>query len=160
MQPPVKQHLESLRKTLVEVVLPELPAKSFVAEQAGLIAASLALLAEVQPYEDDYLRLELRDVQAMLGVLGSASPGLADDADRDALALAVHAAKQALSTALEVRASANGGRLPAEIRDAIAPLLDRQLAREAAWSRLTGFNPGGAQLAPIREVLAQQRGGA
>lgn len=159
MQPLVKQHLESLRKTLLDVVMPELAGKSFVAEQAGLIAASLALLAEVQPYEDDYLRVELEDLRAMLNLLGAAPPPEAPR-DRDALVAAVHAAKQALHEQLDALAAHNGGALPQALRAQLAPLIDRQLAREAAWSRLTGFNPAGATLAPIRDVLAQQRSDA
>lgn len=156
MQPLVKQHLESLRKTLVEVVMPELGKNPFVAEQAGLIAASLALLAEVQPYEDDYLRVELADLRKALAILG-APAGQPLPAGRDALVAAVTDAKAALSARIAESAKANGGTLPADQRAALGPLLDRQMARECSWSRLTGFNPAGASLPAINELLAQQR---
>lgn len=156
MQPLVKQHLESLRKTLVEVVMPELGKTPFVAEQAGLIAASLALLAEVQPYEDDYLRVELADLRQALAVLGAKADAAAPDG-RDALVEAVTVAKGTLSERIAALAAAHGGTLPEAQRTALAPLLDRQIARECAWSRLTGFNPAGASLPPVGELLAQQR---
>lgn len=158
MQPLVKQHLESLRKTLVEVVMPKLGNTPFVAEQAGLIAASLALLAEVQPYEDDYLRVELADARRALAIV-AASVDTATPPDREALVAAVTAVKATLSARLAEIAKANGGTLPDGIRSALAPFVDRQLARECAWSRLTGFNPAGASLPPIGELLAQQRSG-
>ncbi|TAM08962.1 MAG: hypothetical protein EPN72_13385 [Nevskiaceae bacterium] len=156
MQPLVKQHLESLRKTLMDVIVPELGKNSFVAEQAGLIAASLALLAEVQPYQDDYLRVELADLRKALAILG-APADLRVPAGRDALVEAVTDAKAALSARIAESAQANGGTLPPDQRTALAPLLDRQMARECSWSRLTGFNPAGASLPAIGELLEQQR---
>lgn len=159
MQPLVKQHLESLRKTLTEVVMPQLAGQPFVAEQAGLIAASLALLAEVQPYEDDYLRVEFADLCATHALLGLATPEEAPT-ERDSLAAAVNLMKAEQTLALDARSADNGGVLPDDLRTQLLPFIERQLAREAAWSRLTGFNPAGATLAPIREVLAEQRGQA
>jgi hypothetical protein len=156
MQPLVQQHLLSLRKVLNEVVIPALGDNAFAAEQAGLISASLALLAEVQPYEDDYLRQEHADLQAGRAALGlPAVPACPDH--RDALADAVWRLKAEQHARLDALAETNGGALPEALRKMLAPLLDRQLAREAAWSRLTGFNPAGASLPPIAAVLARQR---
>lgn len=159
MQPLVKQHLESLRKALTEVVMPALGDNPFAAEQAGLIAASLALLAEVQPYEDDYLRQEYADLRAVHGLLGLTPPAAAPEG-REALAAAVVALKAEQSPRLEQLTDAHGGALTSDLRNALAPYLDRQMAREASWSRLTGFNPAGATLPPINDVLATQRSAA
>lgn len=156
MQPLVKQHLESLRRTLLQVIVPELSSNAFAAEQAGLIAASLALLAEVQPYEDDYLRQERSDLMAALTILGMSAR---DDEllDRDSLASSVQALKQRFCEGLERAADANNGRMHPETLARLAPLLDRQLAREASWVRLTGFVPDGGSLPTIRDLLARQR---
>lgn len=156
MQPLVKQHLDSLRKALTEVVMPALGDNPFAAEQAGLIAASLSLLAEVQPFEDDYLRQEHADLLAVRGLLGL-NTTLAAPADRSTLAAAVVQLKTEQSEQLDALAGRHGGQLPEDLRGALAPWLDRQIAREASWSRLTGFNPAGASLPPIQEVLASQR---
>jgi len=159
MQPLVKQHLDSLRKVLTEVVTPALGDNPFAAEQAGLIAASLALLAEVQPYEDDYLRVEHADLTAVHALLSLKAPPSAPQG-RDALAAAVYALKAEQSRRLDEITTEHGGTLPDALRGQLAPYLDRQIAREASWSRLTGFNPAGAALPPIAELLAQQRGDA
>ena len=76
MEPMVQQHLMSLRKTLEEVVAPALGDNAFAAEQAGLIAASLALLAEVQPHEDDLLRQEYADLAAAQAAIALAAKRL------------------------------------------------------------------------------------
>mgnify|MGYP000197423155 CR=1 FL=1 len=156
MEPMVQQHLMSLRKTLEEVVAPALGDNAFAAEQAGLIAASLALLAEVQPHEDDLLRQEYADLAAARVPLGL-PPAPPPPDHRVALADAVHALKQDQHEALLRITDVHGGELPADLRATLAHWIDRQLLRESAWSRLTGFNPAGTQVPAIAEVLATQR---
>lgn len=162
MQPPVKQHLENMYRVMASTVLPRLADDPFVAEAAGGIAASLALLMEIQPYEDDYLRLELADTRKALTAVG-ADTGLgtgaetSTPADHDALVAAVAAAKDRLNQRIVELTQANGGTLPQAQRDALNPILDRQLTREQSWTRLTPFNPEGTTLPTIAEILAQQR---
>mgnify|MGYP000170964954 CR=1 FL=1 len=84
----------------------------------------------------------------------------AGESKADALAAAVNLMKAEQTLALDARSADNGGVLPDDLRTQLLPFIERQLAREAAWSRLTGFNPAGATLAPIREVLAEHRGQA
>lgn len=156
MQPRVKQYLESMRKTITEVIAPHVADNSFVTEQVGLIAASLALLAEVQPYEDDYLRTELADLRASLGILGEAAPDVTIQ-DRDQLEAEVARLKTRQNDRLEVLAAANGGMVPKEILARLSPLLQRQEARELSWTRLTGFHPAAGSLPKISDLLATQR---
>src|SRR5699024_885086 len=128
----------------------------FTAELAGSIAADLALLLEVQPYENDYLRMELADTRKALAVLGAPADHATPEG-HDALAAAVGDAKETLSARIEELCQAGGGTLSRTQRDALNPILDRQLAREASWVRLTGFNPKGRELPPVGELLQQQR---
>lgn len=156
MQPPVKQHLDNIHRVMTQTLLPKLADDPFTAELAGSIAASLALLIEVQPYEDDYLHVELADTRKALAALGA--PVSNDTPEgRDALAAAVIEAKDALSQRITALTDANDGTLPDAQRKALSPILDRQLAREASWARLTGFSPNSADLPAIGDLLQQQR---
>jgi hypothetical protein len=158
MQPLVKQHLESIRKTMLEHVIPNVAGNAFVAEQVGLIAASLAMLMEVQPYEDDYLRAELDDLRRSLDILGDAVPAT-PLRERDSLQAEVMALKARQTARLEALAAANEGMVPKDVLSRLLPLLQRQEARELSWTRLTGFHPAAASLPEIREVLATQCSG-
>ncbi|MEZ5481716.1 MAG: hypothetical protein R3E73_05885 [Porticoccaceae bacterium] len=66
MKPDVNQHLQSMNKALVEVILPELESKPFAKEQASLISASLQLLVEVQEHEFHYIKQEYEDTRTPL----------------------------------------------------------------------------------------------
>lgn len=156
MQPTVKQYLSSIHKTIVEQIVPHVSGNAFVAEQAGLIVASLEMLMEVQPYEDDYLRMELHDLQQSLAILGAPERATAAS-DRHQLQRDVQGLKQQLHDRLESLAAANGGMPAKAVLEKLHPQLERQQARELAWTRLTGFHPHAATLPHIHDVLTSQR---
>lgn len=159
MRPTVRQYLESIQKTVNEQIVPVVGGNPFLAEQAHLIAASLAMLIEVQPYEDDYLRVELADLRRCMDILQACEPEV-PLVDRDQLLSEVHRLKQRQHELLQAQAAAHGGTLPASIRDAIGPWLERQTARELSWTRRTGFHPQASALPAIHDVLATQRSGS
>lgn len=156
MRPTVRQYLESILKTVTEQIVPVVGENPFLAEQVNLIAASLAMLVEVQPYEDDYLWMELEDLKRCLADLQAPEQEVLL-ADRDQLLSEVHRLKQRQHEVLEALTAAHGGTLPSALRDALQPWLERQTARELSWTRRTGFHPQASALPSIQNVLASQR---
>jgi len=178
MVPDVKQYLEGLRKTMSEVILPHVQSDAFAGEQAGLIIASLNLLIEVHdkqyPYEylehDEYKRL----LRGLLPVVKTATPPAevaailtdirtqCDESDAVVakglpsytfLQTSTRGMKTLLTLLLEALASAGQLEVLATCRRHLAPLIDRQVAREMSWTRKTGFDPEAGQLPAIDDIL-------
>lgn len=168
MKPDVSQHLQSMAKALNEIVLPELQDKPFALEQANLIVASLNLLAEVQEHQLAYVRQEFDDTRCLLAVWRLAHPegaapaiqqivtarhGDADTQNLGELAETVAGDKARLRTLMD--------KAPLPPGSPVEPLLhsyiERQLARETAWLRLTGFIPDASAIPAIANVLDSQK---
>ncbi|HEX5806074.1 MAG TPA: hypothetical protein VFY31_07040 [Macromonas sp.] len=168
MKPDVNQHLQSMAKAMTEIVLPELQDKPFALEQASLVVASLKLLVEVQEHQFAYVRQEFDDLRSLLGAWFVNHPQSLEPAFWQALHAGqcdagtmgfgelrdtVSREKSSLRELME--------RCPLPAGSPVAPLLDlyieRQLARETAWLRLTGFIPEAASVPAIATVLEAQR---
>lgn len=167
MKPDVNQHLQSMAKALTEIVLPELQDKPFALEQASLIAASLQLLVEVQEHQFAYVRQEFDDIRSLLAAWFNAYPQSADPAFWQALE-AVHNSSDAMGfgelrdtvsrAKSRLRTLMDGFPLPAAspVKPLLERYVERQLARETSWLRLTGFIPDAASIPEIGTVLETQ----
>lgn len=167
MKPDVNQHLQSMAKAMTEIVLPELQDKPFALEQASLVVASLKLLAEVQEQQFAYARQEFDDLRRLLGAWFESHPQSAEPGVWQALHSAPREA-EALSfgelcdTVTREKASLRDlmerGPLPAgsPVTPLLARYIERQLARETSWLRLTGFIPEANAVPTIDKVLEQQ----
>ena len=167
MKPDVNQHLQSMAKALSEIVLPELHDKPFALEQASLVVASLKLLVEVQEHQFAYIRQEFEDLRCLLGAWfenhpQSAAPAFWQSlhaAPRDAGSLSfgelrdmVTREKSSLSTLMQDTTLPPGH----QVKTLLEQYIERQLARETSWLRLTGFIPEADTVAPIGSILEQQ----
>lgn len=183
MIPDVKQYLEGLRKTITEVILPHLQGDAFAGEQAGLIIASLTLLIEVHDKQYPYEYLEhgeyKRLLRELLPVVEAATPAAevtaivtdiraqCDESDAVLakglpsyafLQTSTRGLKTLLTLLLEALADTGDHEVLTTCRRHLAPLIDRQIAREMAWTRKTGFDPEAGQLPPIDELLFDAEG--
>lgn len=165
MVPDVTQVLAAVRHQLAKTVLPAIPAEEgFAQEQAGLVLASLDWLVEVQRHEADYTLVERADLEALLSELlelgggdAEAEQALADAAETPPDVTTARAQSTSLrAAATRVHAAALEDAERAERARALWDhAATRQLEREAAWFRMTGFPVGADQ--PIDVVLARQR---
>lgn len=168
MKPDVSQHLQSMAKALNEIVLPELQDKPFALEQANLIVASLNLLAEVQEHQFAYVRQEFDDTRCLLAVWRQAHPEGADPAMQQ-IVTAPHGDADTRNLG-ELAETVTGDKARLRTLMAKAPLppgspvepllhsyIERQLARETAWLRLTGFIQDASAIPAIANVLDSQK---
>ncbi len=165
MKPDVNQHLKSMCKALKEIVLPELEGKPFVQEQAGLIAASLELLIDVQDHQFAYVHQELQETRHLVDAYLRAIPAdlasrcpltesrnaLATPQDLPTLRDLLTQEKSALRSLMDAYTPLPGSPLAATLADTI----ERQLARESAWLRKTGFLSNAESIPSIGAVLKQ-----
>lgn len=167
MKPDVNQHLHSMAKAMTEIVLPELADKPFALEQASLVVASLKLLAEVQEHQFAYLRQEFDDLRGLLGAWFESHPQSAEPAFWQALRTAPRDAGTLSFDQLRDTVTREKASLRTLIQDTSLPpghpvrtllgrYIERQLARETSWLRLTGFIPEAGAVPEIAAVLEQQ----
>ncbi|CDM25274.1 hypothetical protein BN940_14146 [Castellaniella defragrans 65Phen] len=167
MTPDVDQYLRSMCKAMSGIILPELEGKPFAREQAGLVLATLELLAEVQEHQFAYARQELADLRQLFDAWRRLRPDSGDATFWTALHESGCAAgeagprelreliahwKSCLRTLMEGWPPSPGS----ELRILLDRCIERQLARETAWLRRTGFIPGAADVPHVSTVLAHQ----
>ncbi|MEU7818466.1 hypothetical protein [Pseudonocardia sp. NPDC049154] len=158
MIPTVTRQLLSIRRRLLETVLPELPADAdFAREQAMLISAALEHLAANHEHEYRYAVVENDDYRRALRELDRTGVGSAEVTrllaeprprpDDGALPLAAVTEqttrmKRALVALAQDPRGAAGRHL--------AALAERQVEREGSWFRAVGFT---AESPPIAQTL-------
>lgn len=169
MFPTVNQSIESVCKTLQELIIPELEGKGFVQEQAAMILAQLTQAVDVNNAQQSYLLVELRDSITLLECweksqgFGSRElktyqkfvrqPALISgfrsqsDLEDDLISL-----KQEIESELNNSPPENGSKLHRTLHKYIA----RQLERENAWFRLSGFLGKSSELECVAKVLKNQ----
>ena len=166
MKPDVNQHLQSMCKAMQEIVLPELADKPFAHEQANLILATLNLLVEVQEHQFAYARQEFADLHCLLGAWLEDHPEHGDtalrkdfhEASRASIETGLRELCDAITQKACLRTLMDGAPLPPDslIHALLNRYVERQLARETAWLRRTGFIPDAGQVPHVSAVLAQQ----
>lgn len=167
MKPDVNQHLQGMCKAMQEIVLPELADKPFAHEQASLILATLNLLAEVQEHQFAYARQEFADIRCLLGAWHEDHPDSADaslrmdfpDLPRAAGDMPLGELRDRVThEKSRLRRLMDGEPLPRDsrIHALLERYIERQLARETAWLRKTGFIPNGGRIPHVSTVLEQQ----
>ncbi|RNL67150.1 hypothetical protein [Zhongshania marina] len=151
MTPTVNQQLASMKASLERSVIPALPAEArFAQEQAGMIAATLAWLIDVQEFELRYELQEAADYHQLLADLAEidgveiagellSTPLLSADSSLAEIRKQSRELKQAaIAAAIKL-----DGRADAKL----LAVARRQSEREQAWFRMTGFTsspaPGG-----------------
>jgi hypothetical protein len=167
MVPTVAQQLHAIRHTIAKVIAPAIdPDESFAAEQAGLVLASLDWVMDVVDHEQRYEQLEHHEQRELLeGLLALAPSAGAGDA-RAALAAAaeipddlpaLRAQTVELKRCVEVAFDALTATADTPAHEAARRLVTaasrRQIAREQAWTRMTGFS---GEVADVGAVLAAQ----
>lgn len=169
MKPDVNQHLQSMAKAMTEIVLPELQDKPFALEQASLVVASLKLLVDVQEQQFAYVRQEHDDIRRLLSAwyehhAESHDPGFWQDGEKAALNTAAALGFSEMRDAVtqdKTRLRELMDRFPLPTGSPVTQLLhhyiERQLARESSWLRLTGFIPEAENVPAIAAVLETQR---
>ncbi|MCB1667492.1 MAG: hypothetical protein KDI24_03970 [Pseudomonadales bacterium] len=168
MKPDVNQHLQSMNKALVEVILPELESKPFAKEQASLISASLQLLVEVQEHEFHYIKQEYEDTRTLLkdwakslspdsgiqqweSITGLSYPDL-ERSDFLFIKEATPKLKSGLRALIDNAMPEKGSMLDNKLQTYIR----RQLERETSWLRKTGFIDNAEKIPAINDVLISQ----
>ncbi|MGQ0483445.1 MAG: hypothetical protein ACT4O0_20765 [Pseudonocardia sp.] len=176
MGPDFAQFLSGMRKTMEQVVLPNLSDR-FAQEQAGIVAATLGFLEQVHDkvfhyelLENDRYRLLLGQVLEVLGTDGLGDEVVAAmDAVRAHRAVDPPGGEVHLRPYHELRASNEimkeqlcelirlQPRLPDRVRKAFDELLrpffhDLQL-RERSWVKPLGFDASAADVPEIGELL-------
>jgi hypothetical protein len=151
MTPTVNQQLASMKASLERSVIPALPPEArFAQEQAGMIAATLAWLIDVQEFELRYEREEAADYHQLLRDLVTVDGAdIADELWRSPLLSADSSLAEIRKQSRELKQAAIDAAIELNGR-ADAKLLavaQRQSEREQAWFRMTGFTasakPGG-----------------
>lgn len=168
MVPTVSQQLAAIRHTIAKTIVPAIAEdEGFAREQAGLVLASLDWALDVVDAQQDYERLEHDEYRAALERL-LALDGAADDDARATLestgdapgdlaglrsrTLELKTAVQRVFVALTADpAAASAG--PA--RGIVSSVARRQVERELAWARMTGFPKG--QERGVAQVVADTR---
>lgn len=167
MIPNVSQQLDAIRHTIEKVVVPAIDADNgFAQEQAGLVLASLDWVMDVVAHEQHYERLEHGDMITLVSGLLELDPadgcaearaalGAAAEPPADLLALREQSIElkrcaDVLFGALAATPDTPGR---AEARRLVSAAARRQIERERAWTRMTGF-PGAQP--NVGEVLAAQ----
>jgi hypothetical protein len=171
MIPSVTQHLEAIRRRLIESVVPELPADAaFAQEQVLLIGAALEFLIECHEHEYRYAVTENHDYRILLEELtgsgaaaGEAAELLAEQGpapDDGAIPLRTITEQTAR---MKVAAERLHSRLVAaqrftagepDVSALFGRIAVRQVEREAAWFRRAGFT---RDADPIEAVLKGAR---
>lgn len=163
MIPIVAQQIGAVRTTIAKTVLPALdPNDSFAAEQAGLVLACLDWVLDVHQFEYPYERAEHAENRNTLSALAEMDPQIADQVQELLIETAsapsdlahvreqVRRLKEAVARSYQVLAAA-GSPLAAAARRTLADAAARQVARELAWCRMTGFPRG--EVPNIAEVV-------
>lgn len=179
MIPDVDQYLNSMRKAVAEIILPRLNDDPFAAEQAQLVIATLGLLLDVQDQQYPYAFAEHRAYRNTLESLAEILDGRAGvDAEvsglkrqtqtqlhREQAVLdgglpsyrwlrqANDSKKNLLRRLIEALACAPDRSVWQACRGLIDAHIRQQLDRELSWMRLTGFDPGAADLPGIEQRL-------
>lgn len=152
MVPTVAQQLAAVRHTIAKTIVPALdPDAGFAQEQAGLILATLDWVLDVQASEHRYELVEHADARELLSALVALGPSGVDDApaaleesadvpaDLAGIRAQTLRLKRLSEEAFETLTATSG--TPGS--DAALRLLSaqarRQLVRENAWFRMTGF---------------------
>ncbi|ODU07010.1 MAG: hypothetical protein ABS81_02635 [Pseudonocardia sp. SCN 72-86] len=157
MIPTVTRQLVSIRRRLLETVLPELPPDAgFAREQALLISAALEHLATTHEHEYRYAVVENDDYQRAVRHLNQAGVRIeeltrllaeprprSDDGELPLATITEQTTR--LKRALVAMADTPAG------AGALAELAARQVEREGSWFRAAGFT---AASPPISETLA------
>jgi hypothetical protein len=179
MIPDVNQYLSSIRKTVSEVILPQVSGDPFATEQAALIVVTLTLLLEVQEHQYPYEFAECASLQDTLGDLlkileqksafGSDLQSLVGNVrqqleqERGVLGLGLPSYKW-LRAANEAKRS-DLSRLIAwltapghenawrEARSLVDAHIRQQLDHELSWMRKTGFDPAASDHPSIGERI-------
>ena len=169
MYPSVKQSIASVCKALEEVVVPELNGSAFASEQAAMIVAQLKQITDVAEHQHQYLRVEIEDTLKLLGYWQSGKNITEQEcpiyyrfrsmsSDEVTQMMFAEMQESLLALKAEVNQLIEKGSL--SLDDATGKQLrryiDRQLARETAWFRLSGFVGDAGQVPSIAEVLKTQ----
>ena len=173
MIPTVTQQLESIKRSLVTSVAPELPPEAaFARQQVLLIGAALDFLIECHAHEYRYAVVENAEYRTLLKELAGRASNSSTDVT-DVLAEdgpAPNDAQLPLPTITEQTrrmkvlcerlyadvAAGGGADIPA-VLDLQAKTAERQVEREASWFRLAGFTMDSP---PIDVVLGAAASGA
>ena len=170
MIPTVTKQLESIRRRLIESVVPELPADAeFAHEQVLLIGAALEFLIECHEHEYRYAVIENHDYRILLDDLtggGTADVEVAgllaeQGPAKDDGAIPLQTITEQTAR-MKVAAERLHDRLTTQPPDAAEPHASalfartavRQVEREAAWFRRAGFT---RDADPIDSVLKGAR---
>ena len=165
MTPDINQYLSSMKKALDEVVLPQLGHDAFAKEQAAIMSATLNLLLDVQSHESTYIDQEYQDICTLLGeYLDTAdSTSIAQSVaalPSDALELTVTDQKKtqlpALKAVLTTLITNTELKQNPDFQSRLDRYTRRQIARETAWLRKSGFIANGDNQPSIAETLAEQ----
>lgn len=177
MNPTHARRIETMLRSMVEVIAPALDANQQLArDQAQILIGNLKLLADQATHTYEYEMVELREFTATLrGMVTTAAGGAATSAaaERGAVLLVrlepiaainvpreaqlaewVREARQAVDD-LVAASSVDGEKA---FRDAaVAAVLDQaatQNLRERVWFKATGMDPAPGSLPGIEDVLA------
>ena len=177
MSPEIEQFLSGMKKTIEEVVMPNLTDR-FAQEQAGIVAASLGFLGLIQDKAFHYELLENHEYKALLHTASTlfnesnATPSsvtsiitrIKNHLDSDALEAPMYlrpykfirghneVMKELLCELIQQQPE-----MPAELRTAfealLAPFFSAIEIRERSWVRALGFDPEADQLTDIADIL-------
>lgn len=175
MGPEIAQFLSGMKKTMEQVVLPNLSDR-FAQEQAGIVAATLGFLEQIHDKVFHYELLENHSYKQLLGQtltiladetageIGATLAALREQLQRDPPGSDVHlrpydfvrganeTMKEQLCELIRLQPT-----LPAPLREAFDGLLRpffRELElRERAWVKPLGFDANAAELPDIAELL-------
>lgn len=176
MNPTHARRIETMLRSMIEVIAPALDANQLARDQAQILIGNLKLLADQATHTYEYEMVELREFTATLRNMVTAGDGgavtrtatqrgaellerlapvAALDIPREAqLAEWVRDARQAVDD-LVAASSVDGSK---SFRDVVVgAVLDQAAAqnlRERAWFRATGMDPAPASLPGIEDVLA------
>lgn len=177
MSPEIEQFLSGMKKTIEEVVLPNLTDR-FAQEQAGIVAATLGFLSTIQDKVFHYELFENQEykniLQAVVVTMGAAS-GLSEGLQNTVAKVNKHfnddspADQTALRPYPFIRASNENMReflcefiqRQPEMPDTIRAQFETQLkpffkaleTRERSWVKGLGFDPEADQQANISDIL-------
>jgi len=176
MVPDFALRIHAMIRSLRDVVLPALPKNEMLAiDQANILVGYLGIMAEQHDRVFEYLLVELSEYAELLGALvedAHGAPSIEDAAAKARAALDMAAPVLQMSIPRQGELSA----LVRSLKESVDELLqaarldgtpayrqasvqrvmlqaERQILRERAWFRASGFELDAGQLPPIDDVL-------
>ena len=174
MVPDFALRIQSMIRSLREVILPALPNDQLLAiDQANILVGYLRIMAEQHDRVFEYLLVELAEYAKLVGVLIDGAQGgqSTDDAvarARSALAKAapltaiprqaelaarVKSLKVSVDELLHAAREDGTAAFRQESTSRVMEQAERQILRERVWFRASGFELDASQLPSIDEVL-------